>query len=424
MLPRYARLVLVASALILAGSTTLAAEAYKPDANHQRQGDFRVTGAARQIDRAAEIFDLTDRDDTFTILADRATVQLSNGKFGTIRDLKDTAQVHVMGDRLSSRTVLASTVIVIDDSGSYGDSAKEGYRSGDRVETDGYVMRVETRASEIDIRTRAGSYVVVVRPDTVIRRYLYVTDISDVNDGDNIKLTGTVDREGKIVAERIQVSAANSAERGKYPVGKGYRPPSKSAAPERAKDTIEGTVVYPVSAFDRTLGLDTRYGERKVDVSKDAEVLVKGKAGSVHGIAKGDGIRVVGEWVGSTMVASRLETADQIAALPRSEETTPPAPLPPLELPPVANPPAADPPAAAVPVSGTLTGRIVAIDYTKLEMTIDAAMKDQKIDARDASVTLKGSTRRFSELKKGDKVEVKGEWEGDVLKAAMVDVVE
>jgi len=55
---------------------------------------------------------------------------------------------------------------------------------------------------------------------------------------------------------------------------------------------------------------------------------------------------------------------------------------------------------------------------------MDAGMKDTKIDARDASVTRKGSTRRFSELKKGDKVTVKGDWNGDVLKAVSVDVAE
>ncbi len=176
------------------------------------------------------------------------------------------------------------------------------------------------------------------------------------------------------------------------------------------QDTIEGTVACPASMFDRSLALGTIYGERKVDVPKDADIVISGHAGSVHDLIKGDKVRATGAWSGSTLVASRIESGEK-----------PPEPA--VEQP-AATAPAPTPPAPEAPRPNDLTGRIVDIDYAKSELSIDAGMKDTKIDAADASVTRKGSTRRFSELKKGDKVEVKGDWVGDVLKATMVDVVE
>lgn len=436
MLLRHVRSALIAGAIILVTSVAFAATVYKPSTDFRRQDDFSVTGLATGIDGSAEVFDIADHSDTYRVMANRATVQLSNGKFGTIRDLKNSARVKVAGERLSARTVLASTVTVLDDSGSYTDRAQESFRPNERVETAGYVMRVDRRIQEVSIRTRSGSYVVAIRPDTVIRRYIYVTDISDIDEGDDINLVGTVDREGKIVAERIQVSFSNPKERTKYPVGVAYHPQGRGVPSDVTDDTIEGVVRYPVTAFDRTMGLDTRYGQRVVDVPKDAEVVVDRKPGSVHDVKKGDSVRVVGEWSDSTMVASRLETVDQLvltqpekpapAVEPAPTPSPAPAPesAPAVEPAPVANPPAPNPPAVEAPRSGTLTGRIIDINYTKLELSVDAGMKDNKIDAGDAAVTRKGSTRRFSELKKGDKVEVKGDWDGDVLKATMVDVVE
>jgi len=418
--------------LILASSCAFGADSYKPNTDNPRQDDFRATGSATNINRRAEVFDIVDHGDTFTVLADQATFQIGSGKFGTVNDIKDNAQVRVTGEQLSARTVLASTVTLLDGAASPDSGGTQSYRPNDRVETNGYVTRASPRANEIDIRTRSGNYVVVVRAGTVIRRYIYVTDINDINEGDDVSLTGTVDREGKIIAERIQVSASNPDERGKYPIGKGYRPSSSDAAPAASEDMIEGTVAYPVSSFDRTLGLNTVYGARKVDVPKNAEVFIDRRAASVHDLMKGDSIRAAGTWSGTTLIASRVETIDQLTTAPAVEGNSPAPEPPPLAEPPPAVEPQAPaeptaqpkPPAVEAPRPNELTGRIVEIDYAKFELSMDAGMKDTKIDARDASVTRKGSTRRFSELKKGDKVTVKGDWNGDVLKAVSVDVAE
>ncbi len=430
MLLRNTRTATIACVLILVTSFAYAANAYRPSNDYQRKGDFTAVGLATGIDSSTEVFDLADRGDSYRILADRATIQLTNGKYGTLRDIRTSAKVKVEGERLSARSVLASTITVMEDSGNYTGTGEESFRPNDRVETDGYVTRVQPHHQEISIRTKSGSYVVTIRPDTVIRRYLYVTDAKDIDEGDEITLAGTVDREGRIVADRIQVSFANTKEREKYPAGVSYRPRERDAVSDTMQDTIEGSVTFPVSAFDRTLGLDTRYGERIVEVPKEAEVLIDRKPGSVHEIKKGDRLRVIGSWSGSTMAASHLETVDQLEApaeskpAPKVQPAPAPEPAPSPTPAPAANAPAPNPPVAQAPKSNTLTGRIVSIDYSKLELTVDAGMQDNKIDASDAAVTRKGSTRRFSELKKGDKVEVKGDWDGDVMKATIVDVAE
>ncbi len=226
MRPRYICLCLVALLAATAPALVFGEETYKPNTDYLRPGDFRATGAAGNIDRGAEVFDIVDHGSTYTILADRAAVQLKGGKFVTIRDLKDNARVEVMGEQLSARTVLAATVTVLEESGSYTDRASQGYRPNDHVDTKGYVTRVDSRLGEIDIRTKLGNYVVLVKAGSVIRRYIYVADIGEVNEGDDIGVIGTVDRDGRIVAERIQVSvSANPDQRTANPTGMGYRPP-------------------------------------------------------------------------------------------------------------------------------------------------------------------------------------------------------
>jgi hypothetical protein len=182
--------------------------------------------------------------------------------------------------------------------------------------------------------------------------------------------------------------------------------------------------------------MQTEYGDRKVDVVKSAEVRIDRLPASVHDLTKGDSVRVFGTWDGDTMVATRLETYQPSASATYRVEEKPadePAPAvsdtPPAETAQKPAPPAKEPapPAPSATESAkttTLTGRIVDIDYTNLNLSVDANLKDNKVDARDAVVTREGSSRRFSELMKGDKVEVKGDWDGDVMKASSIAVVD
>lgn len=453
MYARTARIFLVGLILALASVCGFAGARYqvveKPTA-------FLITGTAASVDRLRETVELTDRGNTFVILTGRATIRLQNGKIGHTQDLKDNAYVQISGEQLSARSILATSVVVLDERAPAAVVAPQGYHPNDRIETTGAVTSVEASAGEIDIRTDNGNYALVVRPDTVIRRYIYVTDIGDVGENDDVSFTGRMGRDGKIVAERIQVSSAGSRSV-RTTETKAYRPTYLSAVSRSQEDSIEGSITVPPSSFDRSLVLVTEYGERKVDVLKSAEVRIDKLPASVHDLTKGDNVRVFGTWDGDTMIAARIETcvpsatasyrvqelpyAEPAPSAPEPPEANPPAetapvPAPPVEQPSASEPaPATDQPAPAEPAPGnppaseppkvnTLTGRIVAIDYTNLDLTVDAGLKDNKIDARDAAITRQGSTRRFSELKKGDKIEVKGDWNGDVLKATSVDVVE
>lgn len=391
-----------------------------------KQNGMAITGVARNIDRLREFFDVSDHANTYTVLTGRASIQLRSGRMGTTQDLEDNDYVRIVGDRLSERTVLATSIVVIDAKTAAAEiSAISAYRPRDRVESAGVVTRVAARFAEIDVRTDTGNYVIIVRPETIMRRYLYPTDINDVGEGDEINFIGTMSSDGRILAERLQVSSARSGSA----AGKSYRAVYLAQGSRPSQDTVEGAIITPPSMFDRTLVVQTRYGERQIDVLKNAEVRIDGRLASVHDLTRGDSVRVYGTWDSSTMIANRVETIGGAEDITVPEPPRAPSPAPAPKAPPAPAPPdeaaaPAEPAAPEPPRPNTLTGRIVDIDYTNLDLTIDAAMVDTKIDAREAAVTRKGSSRRFSELKKGDKVEVKGDWTEDVMKAASIDVVE
>lgn len=417
--------------LVLASVCALADARYRVEA---KSSGFLITGPASNVDRLRETFEVTDRGVTYTVLTGRASIQLDTGTIGATQDLRDSFYVQVSGEQLSARTILATTVVVLNEKAASAADSRS-YRPNDYIETSGLVTGVSASSREIDVRTDDGNFALMVRPDTVIRRYIYVTDIGDINEGDDVSFSGRMAQDGRIVAARIQVSASGNKAR---PVGsKAYRPTYLSAVSHGREDSIEGGITSPPSSFDRTLMLSTEFGERRVDVLKSAEVRIDRLPASVHDLTKGDRVRVFGTWDGDTMVATRVETyLPSASATYRVPEPPAPEPAPsapqPMEQPSAPVPPASDPepPAPAEPAApetanpSVITGRIVDIDYTKLDLSVDAGLKDNKVDAREAVVTREGSTRRFSELKKGDKVEVKGDWNGDVLKAVSVDVVE
>lgn len=426
------RIALVGLILVLVCTCALADASYRVV---EKQGSLLITGSASNIDRLREVMEVTDNGHTYTVLTGRATIHLQDGKMGNTQDLKDNIYVQVAGEQLSARTVLAETVVVLDDRPA---PAPRGFQPNDRVESSGSVTGVLTSSKEIDIRTDDGNFALVVRPDTVIRRYIYVTDITDINEGDDISFSGRMGQDGRIVAERIQVSASRGNTKS---VSKSYRPTYLSAVSRGREDSIEGTIISPPSAFNRTLRLSTSYGERRVDVLKSAEVRIDQLPASVHDLSKGDSVRVFGTWDGNVMIATRVETYVPSAS-PAYRAQEPPLPEPEPEPPVQAEPPAQPEPAPEAPAAeeapapdnppaaadqekaNIITGRIVEIDYATATLSVDANLSDNKIDASDAVVTRQGSSRRFSDLKKGDKVEVKGEWNGDVMKAASIDVVE
>lgn len=430
MYARTARMVIIASILALSAVCALGEAAYRAV---EKPGAFVITGAANNVDPLRESLEITDQGNTYTVLTGKASVQLETGKVGATQNLKNNAYIQVTGEQLSARTILASSIVVLDEKTAPQVSTPQGYQPNDRIETSGTVTGLTASSGEVDIRTDGGNYALVVKTETVIRRYIYVTDINDINEGDGVSVTGRMGRDGRIIAERIQVSAPGD-KRVKPSATKGYRPTYLGAVSHSQEDSIEGAIVSAPTSFDRTLSLNTEYGERKVDVLKTAEVRINQVPASVHELTKGDRVRVFGTWDSSTMVATRVETYVPSATATYRAQELPAEPEPVVVPDPATQPenpsaeitPApADPPAAAETVkASTLTGRIVAIDSAKLGLTVDAALKDNNIGARDAAITRKGAASSFTDLKKGDKVEVKGDWNGDVLKATSVDVVE
>lgn len=284
----------------------------------------------------------------------------------------------------------------------------------EQIDVQGAVTRVYTGENEIDLRASDGDYIIVVRPQTVIQRYIYPAEIGDIREGDQLGVNGTLTG-GKIYADRIQISKE----------GRGL--PSYYR-----EDVIEGMITFPPSSFDRSFALETVYGERKVDVRRGAAVTRNGRDISVHDLAKGDKVRAYGTWDGRNLDCARVEVIDEFTPSPIPPASDEPAAAPPPAEPP-ANPPAADnapelqpeqPSTQAGQPSNVRTGRIIAIDYAKFTMTIDSAMNDIKIDAQNAAVTRKESTRRFSDLKQGDKVTVTGELVDGGVKATAIEIVD
>lgn len=376
---------------------------------------FTAVGGVTAINTRWQEFELSTDSADYTVLASYAAVRFQDGSAGEFRDIKQGALVRVYGERMSSRTVRADEVVVLDNDAGRFSARPRSYRPGERVEIEGTVVRAHP--PEIDIRSDGRDFVVVIGAGTVVRRYLYVTDISEVREGDRVGVYGTV-RDSRIEAERVQLIEP----------GAEYHP----LYLDRREDVVEGEIVAPASSFDRTLALATPFGERKVDVKRGADVARDGVPISVHDLRRGELIRAYGVWDSGTLVASRVEVIRQIDRSEAAEEparTEPEASeepstetVPDRESAPPAESTSEVPPASTP--EGERTGRIVGIDYENVRLTIDMSLADLEVDAREAVVTRQGSSRRFSDLKMGDKVTVTGETRDGVFVARTVEIVE
>lgn len=374
---------------------------------------FTEIGAARGIDLRWNEFELASDSAEFRVLASRAVVRFEDGRQGALRDINEGALVRVFGERVSSRSVRADEVMVLDNDARRLDPRPRSYRPDERIEIEGVVTRVLAGDGEIDIRVGDRDFTVILGPGTVIRRYLYVTDIGEVREGDRLGVYGTV-RDTRITASRVHLIEA----------GQQYRP----LYLERREDVVEGEIVVTTSSFDRTLSLATDFGERKVDVKRGADVTRDGQPVSVHDLRRGELVRASGVWDGGSLVASRVEVIREIdRSAPSVEDPARPEPGAGAEQQPSEPASPAEPAAeeSSIPAApAERTGRIVDIEHQSNRMTIDTGLSDVQVDARDATVRHQGSTRRFSDLKKGDKVTVTGETRDGVFVAESVEIVE
>lgn len=368
---------------------------------------FTAVGGAVRIDLDRQAFDLVSDEGVFTVLASRAEVRLEDGRSGRIREVREGALVRIFGERLSERTVRADTIVVLENDAQRTHVPPRRYRPDERIEIDGVVRIVRPDAGEIEIRAGDVDYVVVIGPRTVVRRYLYVTDVSEIRSGDRVGVFGTV-RGSRISALRIQLIEPGGEFRPLYA--------------DRREDVVEGEIVVPTSSFDRTLLLATEFGERKVDVRRGAQVTRDGQSISVHDLRRGERVRVCGVWNGDSLSAVSIEVIDDTSAGPVKEPETQESPTDisgPGETIPSETPGPTDSPEPA-----ERTGRIVSIDPENRRLTVDTGLADVPVDAAHAEISREGTPVAFADLKKGDRVTVVGELREGVLHARSVEVSE
>ncbi len=359
-----------------------------------------VIGGVAEIDMRWQEFELSADSADYTVLASRAKVGFADGHTASLGDLRRGALVRIYGERISARTVRAREVVVLDNNAGRTRVRPRSYLPDERIEIQGTVLAVNP--PEIDIITDTGEFAVDVGPGSVVRRYIYVTDLTDVHEGDRVGVYGTV-RGPRIAAQRVQV----------LDPGSDYRP----LYLERREDVVEGEVIVPTSSFDRAIVLATDFGDQKVDVKKGAEVVRHGSPISVHGLERGELVRAYGVWDSGALSATKVEAI-------RWEDRSAAAQQPAIIQSPDAAPAASKDAVPVKLVPGEHTGRIVDIDPEGGKITVDVDMTDVVVDVREAKITKDGSALVFSDLKKGDKVTVAGEPRDGVFAAESVRVVE
>lgn len=274
--------------------------------------DIRVTGTVTDLNYGIGDFILRERNQSYVVLADAATVQLNGGKFGTLMDLKDHALVRVFGDKLSSRTIYANVIIVLEDTGRYVDLSLSSpkYLVGDEVEIEGIVTHVSVRANDITFHTLAGNFALVPRFDTLITRGGFRTDIYGVYRGDRIRVTGRLTGRASIDPDRIQIIDSCCLAGG--PIDRFWN---------ARIDIIMGVVVYVPTRPTWMFTVRTPFGVRSVRLAAQ----FSGAMLSIQEIRVGSTVQLTGIWDSRTLVANRftvLKTDDKKQTPPDKKPTT------------------------------------------------------------------------------------------------------
>lgn len=296
-----ALLAAVAAALVWSLALSCCPASVFPDPARSIRNDLHLTGVVTELDPGIQEFVLRDRGKSYVVLADYATVQLNGGKFGDLRDLRDGATVRVFGERLSSRTVLASVVIVLEGSGKLGSASliAGGYRTGEEIEVIGTVTHVSVRANDISFRAESGNYVITPTLATIITRCGRRVGVGDVYVGDTIFVTGILTGPAKISAGGVQVIDPRS----------GFRAPGGGLGRRYRLDCIGGVVVGATAGLDRKLSILTEFGVRTVDLTAGPDIRRGAERIALKDLAAGNKVRVHGSWETRTLHATTIELA-------------------------------------------------------------------------------------------------------------------
>ena len=178
-----------------------------------------------------------------------------------------------------------------------GDNYRPEYRhspkDGDVFE--GNVTRINIRQNEFNININRSSYVVTAAKYAVMYHRNYSVDISDIRVGDRVQVIGNMGGSRRINASEIRILNIDD----RYPKY-GNRHDGRS-------ETIDGEIIKTASRFNRTIIVRSRGDEITVDVKNGAEVLKDGQNISMHSLAVGETVKVLGTWSGSTLTSDRIE---------------------------------------------------------------------------------------------------------------------
>lgn len=259
--------------------------------------DKWATGNAIDIDYASGDFLLKDKGQMYTIIAEYASVQLTGGRFGRLPDVKQGCYVRVRGEQLSARTIYASLVIVLDQTGAFQDLRPETWLL-DQGGLLGSVIWVSAPENRLAFRVDTREYVVIVSSDTIVTRSTYRTDILSISTRDKIIVLGAVGDGDRITAERIAIV-----------------PPESIPQPGRHRqDVVTGNLM---SSSGRSLKLRTLYGVRDVELASSADLGRLSDA--ARDKEKPALITAHGRWNGRKLTADRIEVSTSTEKAPASK---------------------------------------------------------------------------------------------------------
>jgi hypothetical protein len=256
--------------------------------------DVHLTGNVSDMSLDMGDFVLRDRQTDYLIIADSADVQLMRGNYGTLMDIKDGAVVRVFGERLSSRTVYAKVIIVLENSGRFVDTLNTPtYGAGDSVEIDGVVTHVSIGANTIDFHSRGGSYTINPRLDTIITRGVYRTDIYGIFRGDRIRVSGRILASGLIDADTVRI-----LDSWPYDAADGFW--------SARIDVIVGVIVTLPSRPSWAFTVRTPQGIRSVRLAIPNGDRRTTQTTNVDDLKAGATVQLTGVWDAKTLVANRF----------------------------------------------------------------------------------------------------------------------
>lgn len=382
---------------------------------HERDRVFEKLGTAVSINRSSGDFTLKEGRNTYQINTDRATFQSKTGRRMSWNDVVEGTTVRVVGKQSVNDTVRADMVVIVeparkseDYNNRYESNKSEDYNnryeSNYKTSISGSVTNVNSRARQIHVRSGSKNYVVAIDSRTDITRNSRQIMIGDIRTNEDVTVTGEIRGQGRIDAASVKVSNNWKKERSSddwnkdRPSGDRYRTHSSM---------IEGSIISTTSFFDRSIAIRTYSGTVKLDVSKNADVQRDGKSASIHDFKKGDRVRAYGKWDHDTMSVTRIETysgsykgrnypkydGSQKYDSKRNSK-----------------------------YDVIRTGRIKSIDSRKHELTIDTGSGVVRVNANHADLQYRDKAVEFSQFEVGDRVDVRGNLDRDVLNADSIEV--